>query len=173
MQPEPYTTVFSGTTSDEFRWQQAPMMQPLLRITFRPRSAEVSHENIKSMLDQRVMLLHCLLLNFCEKTECGKKSNTHNLNHTTGCASRIYLWIRLHCCLQFSTLERLKQIRLRISNLPWNIFSQGTYYQCWLTEQDNIEKLFRIPHPTSNTLLMPMVIVFGSAPSLSGMMFSG
>lgn len=33
--------------------------------------------------------------------------------------------------------------------------------------------MYRIPHPTSNTLVMPMDIVFGCAPSSSGMMFSG
>lgn len=37
--PEPYTTVFSGMTSHVLTWQQAPTMQPLVRITFLPRSA--------------------------------------------------------------------------------------------------------------------------------------
>lgn len=33
--------------------------------------------------------------------------------------------------------------------------------------------LQRIPHPTSNTLLVPIVMVFGSTPSVSGKIFSG
>lgn len=39
MQLEPYTTVFSGTTSHVLTWQHAPMMHPPVRITFLPRSA--------------------------------------------------------------------------------------------------------------------------------------
>lgn len=46
MQFEPYTTVFSGTTSHVLTWQHAPMMQPLVRITFLPRSAGIQHYKI-------------------------------------------------------------------------------------------------------------------------------
>lgn len=40
-------------------------------------------------------------------------------------------------------------------------------------EKEGLLFLQRIPHPTSNTLLVPMVMVFGSAPSESGIIFSG
>lgn len=42
VQFEPYTTVFSGMTSHVLIWQHAPTMQPLVRITFLPRSAVIS-----------------------------------------------------------------------------------------------------------------------------------
>lgn len=44
MQFEPYTTVFSGTTSHVLTWQHAPMIHPLVRITFLPRSAWIQYE---------------------------------------------------------------------------------------------------------------------------------
>lgn len=50
MQLEPYTTVFSGTTSHVFTWQHAPMMHPPVRITFLPRSAGSKKAHYKDIL---------------------------------------------------------------------------------------------------------------------------
>lgn len=127
MQPEPYTTVFSGTTSHELRWQQAPTMQPLLRITFRPRSAGISHGNKIKAYEIRISDTVALLVsNFCYwKTIIAGTSSIHKLRHTLVSDSRIYLWTRSHCCLQFSKLERLKQIHSRILNRLWEAVLSG------------------------------------------------
>lgn len=54
MQFEPYTTVFSSTTSHVLTWQHAPMMHPPVRITFLPRSAGIERSK------KGVFLLHCI-----------------------------------------------------------------------------------------------------------------
>lgn len=72
-----------------------------------------------------------------------------------------HLWIRWRCCPRFSRPETLKkQTQVRFS---WQkLEAEATV---WWNED--------IPHPTSKTLLIPMLMVLGSTSSASGRMFSG
>lgn len=76
MQFEPYTTVFSGTASQVLTWQQAPMMQPLVSITFLPRSAGIQ----------------CLKRNVLEKHTTGIWKERQGHMKTWYCVSLSYLW---------------------------------------------------------------------------------
>lgn len=101
MQFEPYTTVFSGTTSHVLIWQHAPTMQPLVSITFLPRSAAIERAKSWILDELSILFMHQSL--FPHTTVCNIQNQIAVLLH---CVCVFYMWV---CACIIVTFEISKR----------------------------------------------------------------